>query len=76
MAEKTTGKLPTPKIKRGGIKGFVKDLQREAKLVSWPTPKETTRLTGTVLAVCFMAAGMLFVFTLLVQQVFKILGVQ
>lgn len=76
QAPKSTGKLPTPKIKRGGLKGFFKDLQREGRQVSWPTPQETTRLTGTVLGVCFLAAGLLWILTLLIQQIFKMLGVQ
>jgi preprotein translocase SecE subunit len=69
------GKLPTPTMKRG-IGGFFKDLQREARQVSWPTPQETTRLTGTVVAVCALVSGFLFLLTLLIRAVFQMLGVQ
>lgn len=72
---KSTGSLPTPNMRRG-LGSFFKDLQREAKQVSWPTPSETTRLTGTVLAVCFLTSFFLFLLTLLVQTLFKMLGVQ
>ncbi len=69
------GKLPTPTIKRG-LGGFFKDLQREARQISWPTPQETTRLTGTVIAVCALVSGFLFLLTLLIRTVFQMLGVQ
>jgi preprotein translocase subunit SecE len=46
-----TGSVPVPKMRRG-LKGFYKDVVREMKHVTWPTPKEASRLTGVVLAVC------------------------
>ena len=49
------GSIPIPKSKRG-FKGFFTDVGRELKKVSWPTPKETNRLTGVVLMVCLMMA--------------------
>lgn len=47
-----------PKSRRG-FKGFLSEVQREIKKVSWPTPKETNRLTGIVLAVCALIVGIL-----------------
>ena len=44
--------VPTPNLKRRGLKGFYRDVMREMKHVSWPTTHETNRLTGVVLAVC------------------------
>ena len=43
---------PLPKPGRGGLKGYFGDVMRELKKVQWPTPRETTRLTGVVIAVC------------------------
>lgn len=43
---------PIPKTGRGGLKGYFADVTRELKKVQWPTPRETTRLTGVVVAVC------------------------
>ncbi|MFM9873656.1 MAG: preprotein translocase subunit SecE [Fimbriimonadaceae bacterium] len=54
----------------------MKDGPREARQVSWPTPQETTRLTGTVIAVCALVSGFLFLLTLGIRAVFQILGVQ
>jgi len=69
------GKLPTPTMKRG-IGGFFKDLQRESRQISWPLPQETTRLTGTVIAVCAMVSVFLFLLTTGIRALFQILGVQ
>lgn len=72
---RSSGKLPTPQVRRG-LGSFFKDLKREARQVTWPTPQETTRLTGTVIAVCALVAGFLFILGFLVQGLFRILGVQ
>lgn len=48
---KAPGGVPVPKTKRG-MKGFLKEVSREVKKVSWPDTPETNRLTGIVLAVC------------------------
>lgn len=48
---KTSGSLPTPKMRRG-LKSFLADVGREMKKVNWPTKGETNRLTGVVLVVC------------------------
>ena len=53
-----TGSVPVPRMRRG-IKGFYRDVIREMKHVTWPTPQETTRLTGVVLAICTMIVAML-----------------
>ena len=54
----TSSTPPMPKSRRG-FKGFLSEVQREIKKVSWPTPKETNRLTGIVLAVCALIVGIL-----------------
>ena len=51
--------IPVPKSKRG-LKGFFTESVRELKKVDWPTPKETNRLTGIVLAVCALSVGVLY----------------
>lgn len=56
---KTRGSVPIPKSKRG-LKGFLNEVQREMRKVSWPTRAETNRLTFVVLAVC---AGLVVLFT-------------
>ena len=50
----TPSSLPIPKSRRG-LKGFFVEVSREMKKVSWPTRKETTRLTGIVLAVTVLS---------------------
>lgn len=54
-----TGSLPLPGSKRG-VRGFIAEVGRELKKVSWPKRQETNRLTGVVLAVCGLAMGLLF----------------
>lgn len=62
--------LPTPKFKKSrGIKGFLTDVGREMKKVSWPTRQETNRLTGVVLAVCLMLVVILTVLGFVFEQV-------
>ncbi len=53
------GGLPLPKMNRG-LKGFYRDVLREMKHVNWPTPAESTRMTGIVLAVCTSLVLVLF----------------
>ena len=50
-----TGSVPLPRSKRG-FKGFMTEVGREMKKVSWPTKAETNRLTGVVFAVCALIA--------------------
>ena len=53
------GSIAIPKSRRG-FKGFLNEVKREANKIDWPAPKETTRLTGIVLAVCGMIVAVLF----------------
>jgi len=55
---KPQGSLPIPRSKRG-VKGFFSEVVREMKKVSWPTVKETNRLTGVVLAVCLLIGSIM-----------------
>ena len=48
-----------PKSRRG-LKGFFSEVKREMKKVSWPTKKETNRLTGVVLVVCGICMAILW----------------
>ncbi len=48
---KSPGSLPIPTSRRG-LKGFLNEVVREMKKVSWPSKAETNRLTGVVLIVC------------------------
>jgi preprotein translocase subunit SecE len=67
---KTGSSLPTPKVKKGrGLKGFLTDVGREMKKVSWPSRQETNRLTGVVLVVCFMLVTVLYVLGFVFGQV-------
>jgi preprotein translocase subunit SecE len=52
--------IATPKFKRG-FKGFLTDTGREMKKVSWPTKKESTRLTVVVLSLVICLAVLLSV---------------
>ena len=55
---KVASSLPVPSMRRG-VKGFYRDVVREMKHVNWPSGQETGRLTGVVLAVCFIIILML-----------------
>jgi len=50
-----------------GFKGFLTEARTEMTRVTWPTPKETSRLTGVVLAVCGIVVALLFVLSLVVD---------
>jgi preprotein translocase SecE subunit len=60
---------------RRGVKGFYRDVVRELKHVTWPTPKEASRLTGIVLAVCALIVVLLmfatFFFGAIVDMIVK-----
>lgn len=71
---KASGKMPTPTSRRGP-KAFLKDVQREGRQVNWPTPQETTRLTGTVLGVCILVTAILFVLSIVIDAIFRMVGV-
>ncbi len=66
------GTPPIPKSKRG-LRGFVKEVTREVKKVSWPTPKETNRLTGIVLVVCGIIVAVLFALSTVADNVITLL---
>ncbi len=70
-----SGRPPTPDLSRGP-KAFFKGVQREARLVSWPTPKEVTRLTGTVIGICALVAGFLYVLSIVIETFFRMLGIR
>jgi preprotein translocase SecE subunit len=63
----STSSAPIPKAGRGGLKGFVADVSRELKKVQWPTPRETSRLTGVVIAVCAICLVIIFIFSIVVE---------
>lgn len=74
-----TGKSAAPdrapslfKSKRG-FRGFFKDVAREMRHVTWPTPQETVRLSGVVLAVCAIVVLYLFLVANFSEMVFDIL---
>jgi len=51
MANEPTAKVALPTSRRGA-KGFFSETARELRKVNWPSPRDTTRLTGIVLTVC------------------------
>jgi preprotein translocase SecE subunit len=69
----TSGSLPMPSMNRG-IKGFVRDLQREMRQVTWPTRQEATRLSGVVLAICVLIAVLLTGLSLGFEVLLKAIG--
>lgn len=73
--DKKLDNLPRPSFfgSKRGIKGFLQDVQMEMKKVTWPTPRETTRLTGVVLAVCALVAIILFALGFGAEQILNVL---
>lgn len=69
-----TSKNPNP-VPRKSIGGWIADLRSEGKKISWPTPMEATRLTSTVLGVCFLVSGVLFLASWIVETLLRIIGV-
>lgn len=66
------GKIPVPSSKRG-FKGFFNEVGRELKKVSWPSARETNRLTGIVLAVCGLLIAVLYAMSYVAATVVNIL---
>jgi preprotein translocase subunit SecE len=64
-----SGSIPIPKSQRGGIRNFFIEVNRELKKVNWPAPKEATRLTGVVLAVCLLVTLILTAFDVVFAQI-------
>ena len=56
------------------MRGFFIEVGRELKKVTWPTPKETTRLTGVVLAVCTFLILLLMALNFTADELFKTLS--
>lgn len=56
--------VPIPRAQRGGISGYIKEIQREMQKVDWPTPKETLKLTGVVFAVIIIATTAVYLMSL------------
>lgn len=73
QSARQSGSLPMPSMNRG-IKGFVRDLQREMRQVTWPTRQEATRLSGVVLAVCVLIAVLLTGLSLGFEVLLKAIG--
>lgn len=69
----TAASVAVPNIKKRGFKGFLRDVQREMRHVTWPTRAETNRLSGVVLAVCALAIVILTALSLLFQTLFDLL---
>lgn len=69
------GQIPLPKSRRG-MRGFFTEVARELKKVTWPKPKETTRLTGVVIVVCTFLILALMVMNYAADMLFKILSNQ
>lgn len=61
-----------PSSKRG-LKGFYRDVMRELRHVTWPTQRESVRLTGIVLAVCFFVTALLTILSVIVDFAFRLL---
>lgn len=72
MANEPTGKVALPSSKRGA-KGYIAETSRELRKVNWPSPRETTRLTGIVLTVCISQALILLVMSEVFDKVITIL---
>ncbi len=64
--------MPLPSSKRG-LKGFYRDVMRELRHVTWPTQRESVRLTGIVLAVCFFVTALLTILSVIVDFAFRLL---
>lgn len=62
---------PIPKPGRGGLKGYISEVTRELRKVQWPTPRETTRLTGVVIAVCGISLAAISIMSFLVATVIE-----
>jgi len=72
MANEPTGKVALPTSRRGA-RGFLAETSRELRKVNWPSPRDTTRLTGIVLTVCVLQALILLVMSTVFDNVISIL---
>lgn len=69
---KAPSSIPTPKSRRG-MKGFFNEVGREMKKVTWPTRKETTRLTLVVFSVCTIIVLVLYVLSFVFEHMVNLL---
>ena len=53
------------------IIGFVDDVVKEMKKVTWPTQAELKESTMVVIVVCLILAAFTYVIDMAIQQVFK-----
>lgn len=53
------------------IIGFVEDVVKEMKKVTWPTQAELKESTMVVIVVCLILAAFTYVIDMAIQQVFK-----
>ena len=53
------------------IIGFVNDVVKEMKKVTWPTKAELKESTIVVIVVCLIIAAFTYVIDMAIQQVFK-----
>ena len=64
--DNTTKKPPSILFaSRRGVQGYFQELRAEIKRVTWPTPRETTRLTGVVGVVCGIIVGLLLALSII-----------
>jgi len=68
----TPGSIAMPNVKKRGLKGFFRDVQREMKLVQWATPREGFRLTTVVLAVCAIVTAILTLLSYVADTLFRV----
>ncbi len=69
---KVAGSIPLPKSKRG-LKGFISEVQREMKKVTWPTRSESNRLTMVVLAVCTGVVTIIFTMSFVFEKLIDLI---
>jgi preprotein translocase subunit SecE len=53
------------------IIGFVDDVVKEMKKVTWPTQEELKESTQVVIVVCLILAGFTYVVDMAIQIIFK-----
>jgi preprotein translocase SecE subunit len=77
IMSKPQTQIPLPRMHkyRGGRAGYFKEVVREMRHVTWPTPSEATRLTGTVLGVCVMVTLLLFGLSVVFEMILKLFGI-
>lgn len=69
---KVPASVPAPSGRRG-LGAYLADVKLEIKKIAWPTPLEATRLTSTVLGVCLLITGVLWIFSVIIEAALKFL---